>query len=180
MIRESFPRCYRIPFGSILRCYRIPFGSILRCYRIPIQVVKEQVVKEQVVGATTAVDNSLKTKEKTPKRGANAPRKRQTKNLPYRSRTENKRLTPYRGGTGKRTDNKTQPKNRIKTPDSLRQGASQAAGAAPTLRYGPAGGSAPRLRLRRLVWPKGSLPARSRLPIQRLLRVGVRWSTFQL
>ena len=32
--------------------------------------------------------------------------------------------------------------------DSLRQGASQAAGAAPTLRYGPAGDSAPRLRLK--------------------------------
>ena len=39
---------------------------------------------------------------------------------------------------------KTQPK----TPDSLRQGASQAAGAAPTLRYSPAGDSAPRLRLK--------------------------------
>ena len=38
-----------------------------------------------------------------------------------------------------------------KTPDSLRRGASQAAGAAPTLRYGPAGDSAPRLRLKRLV-----------------------------
>ena len=45
---------------------------------------------------------------------------------------------------GKRDDNKTQPKTR----DSLRQGASQAAGAAPTLRYGPAGDSAPRLRLK--------------------------------
>ena len=33
-------------------------------------------------------------------------------------------------------------------PDSLRQGASQAAGAAPTLRYDPAGDSAPRLRLK--------------------------------
>ena len=32
--------------------------------------------------------------------------------------------------------------------DSLRQGASQAAGAAPTLRYGPAGDSTPRLRLK--------------------------------
>ena len=32
--------------------------------------------------------------------------------------------------------------------DSLRQGASQAAGEAPTLRYGPAGDSAPRLRLK--------------------------------
>ncbi len=41
----------------------------------------------------------------------------------------------------KRDDNKTQPK----TPDSLRREASQAAGAAPTLRYGPAGDSAPRL-----------------------------------
>ena len=40
--------------------------------------------------------------------------------------------------------NKINPKIRIKTPDSLRQGASQAAGAAPTLRYGPAGDSAPR------------------------------------
>ena len=39
------------------------------------------------------------------------------------------------------------PKTRIKPPDSLRQEASQAAGAAPTLRYGPAGDSAPRLRL---------------------------------
>ncbi len=32
---------------------------------------------------------------------------------------------------------------KIKTPDSRSQGASQAAGAAPTLRYGPAGDSAP-------------------------------------
>ena len=39
--------------------------------------------------------------------------------------------------TGKRTDNKIQPKTRIKPPDSLRREASQAAGAAPTLRYGP-------------------------------------------
>ena len=37
-----------------------------------------------IVGAATAVDNSLKTKEKPPKRGANAPRKRQNQNLPYR------------------------------------------------------------------------------------------------
>ena len=35
-----------------------------------------------------------------------------------------------------------------KPPDSLRREASQAAGAAPTLRYGPAGDSAPRLRLK--------------------------------
>ena len=45
---------------------------------------------------------------------------------------------------GIRDGNKTQPK----PPDSLRQGASQAASAAPTLRYGPAGDSAPRLRLK--------------------------------
>ena len=53
-------------------------------------------------------------------------------------------LLQTRAARGKRDDNKTQPK----TPDSLRQGASQAAGAAPTLRYGPAGDSAPRLRLK--------------------------------
>ena len=53
-------------------------------------------------------------------------------------------LTPYRGGTGKGDSNKTQPK----TPDSLCPGASQAAGATPTLRYGPTGDSAPRLRLK--------------------------------
>ena len=55
-------------------------------------------------------------------------------------------------------------KSKPKTPDSLRRAASQAAGAAPTLRYGPAGDSAARLRLRRLVWPKGSLLARSHGP----------------
>ena len=48
--------------------------------------------------------------------------------------------------------------------DSLRREASQAAGAAPTLRYGPTGDSAPRLRLKALVWPKGSLPAGKRGP----------------
>ena len=59
-------------------------------------------------------------------------------------------------GSGKRIT----PKPESKPPDSLRREASQAAGAAPTLRYGPAGDSAPRLRLRCLVWPKGSLSAR--------------------
>ena len=52
--------------------------------------------------------------------------------------------------------NGTTTKPNPKPPDSLRQGASQAAGAAPTLRYGPAGDSAPPLRLKRLVWPKGA------------------------
>ena len=42
-------------------------------------------------------------------------------------------------------------KPRVKTPDSLRREASQAAGAAPTLRYGPAGDSAPRLRFKAAV-----------------------------
>ena len=62
-----------------------------------------------------------------------------------------------RRNEGERGHNKTQPKPRIAYAE--RRG--QAAGAAPTLRYGPAGDTAPRLRLRRLVWPKGSLPART-------------------
>ena len=70
--------------------------------------------------------------------------KRQNQALPYRQRTENKRLTANRGAAGKRIT----PKPESKPPDSLRRGASQAAGAAPTLRYGPAGDSAPRLRLK--------------------------------
>ena len=51
------------------------------------------------------------------------------------------------------TPTRTSPPERT-APDSLRREASQAAGAAPTPRYGPTGDSAPRLRLRRLVWPK--------------------------
>ena len=47
-------------------------------------------------------------------------------------------------GSGKRITQKPESK----PPDSLRRGASQAAGAAPTLRYGPAGDSGPRLRLK--------------------------------
>ena len=45
------------------------------------------------------------------------------------------------------TPTQTSPPERT-APDSLRREASQAAGAAPTLRYGPAGDSAPRLRLK--------------------------------
>ena len=48
--------------------------------------------------------------------------------------------------------------------DSLRREASQAAGAAPTLRYGPAGDSALGCGSRRPVWPKGSLSARPHGP----------------
>ena len=50
--------------------------------------------------------------------------------------------------TAERRQADRQPKPKIKAPDSLRREASQAAGAAPTLRYGPAGDSAPRLRLK--------------------------------
>ena len=57
------------------------------------------------------------------------------------------------------TPTQTSPPERT-APDSLRRGASQAAGAAPTPRYGPAGDSAPRLRLRRRVWPKASFRLR--------------------
>ena len=42
-------------------------------------------------------------------------------------------------------------------PDSLRQGASQTAGAAPTLHYGPAGDSAPRLRLKQTLDGSGPI-----------------------
>ena len=48
--------------------------------------------------------------------------------------------------------------------DSLRQGASQAAGAAPTLRYGPAGDSAPRLRLKAAGMAERFLSARPHGP----------------
>ena len=61
---------------------------------------------------------------------------------------------------GKRTDNKSTPKTRIKSPDSLRKQAGQCASAPPTLCYGPAGDSARPLQLGVLVGPKGSLPAR--------------------
>ena len=56
-----------------------------------------------------------------------------------------KHLRHTGGGTGKARQN---PNNPNQNPDSLRRGASQAAGAAPTLRYGPTGDSAPRLRLK--------------------------------
>ena len=39
------------------------------------------------------------------------------------------------------------------------ESAPRIASAPPTLRYGPAGDSAPTLQLKALVWPKGSLPA---------------------
>ena len=53
---------------------------------------------------------------------------------------------------------------RFQTPDSLRREASQAAGAAPTLRYGPAGDSAPRLRLKASSMAERFLSARPHGP----------------
>ena len=89
------------------------------------------------------MDNSLKTKI-TGKRGLTPPAKGKTKTFLIGKELKTKDLHHTAAERGKRNDNKTQPK----TPDSLRQGASQAAGAAPTLRYGPTGDSAPRLRLK--------------------------------
>ena len=66
--------------------------------------------------------------------------------VPAQRRPElTKHLRHTGGGTGKARQN---PNNPNQNPDSLRRGASQAAGAAPTLRYGPTGDSAPRLRLK--------------------------------
>ena len=53
-------------------------------------------------------------------------------------------------------DKSTWENPKVKTPDSLRAGGRSSRYAAPTLRYGPAGDSAPTLRLKALVWPKGS------------------------
>ena len=90
------------------------------------------------------MDNSLKKIDRNhPK---NAPAKVKTKTFLIGKETENKRLTANRGGTDRASG--PRPKPESKPPDSLRQGASQAAGAAPTLRYGPAGDSAPPLQLK--------------------------------
>ena len=95
------------------------------------------------------MDNSLKTKEKTTERGGlTPPAKGETKTFPIGKKLKTKDLQKTAAERGKPDDNETQPKTRIKPPDSLRREASQAAGAAPTLRYGPAGDSAPRLRLK--------------------------------
>ena len=68
------------------------------------------------------MDNSLKTKEKPPKRGANAPpRKGETKTFLIGKELKTNTLRHTAGDTGKRRDNKTQPK----PPDSLRQGAAR-------------------------------------------------------
>ena len=58
-------------------------------------------------------------------------------------------------------DKSTWEKPKVKTLDSLRRGAGQ--GATRLLRFvtAPAGDSTPTLRLKTLVWPKGSLSALS-------------------
>ena len=86
------------------------------------------------------MDNSLKTKEKTPKaEGLTPPARGKTKTFLIGKELKTKDLlhTVAERASGSTT------KTRIKTPDSLRQEASQAAGAAPTLRYGPAGDRRP-------------------------------------
>ena len=102
------------------------------------------------------MDNSLKTKEKPLEEGvASHPAKGKTKTFLIGKDSKQKTYCKFTGVVvvfARRGCSEPNPNG----PDSLRQGASQAAGAAPTLRYGPAGDSAPRLRLRWLVWPKGS------------------------
>ena len=90
------------------------------------------------------MDNSLKKRETTGRGGLTPPAKGKTKTFLIGKKLKTQDLRQTAAERRKRDDNKTQPK----TPDSLRQGASQAAGAAPTLRYGPAGDRAPRLRLK--------------------------------
>ena len=90
------------------------------------------------------MDNSLETKKAPPKKGADAPAKGKHKTILIDKKLKTQDLHHTPAERGKRDDNKTQPK----PPDSRSPGASQAAGAAPTLRYGPAGDSAPGLRLK--------------------------------
>ena len=91
------------------------------------------------------MDKLTENKRETTERGGlTPPAKGKTKTFLIGKELETNDLRQTAAERGKRDDNKTQPK----TPDSLRREASQAAGAAPTLRYGPAGDSAPRLRLK--------------------------------
>ena len=121
------------------------------------------------------MDNSLKTKEKPLEAGgASPPVKGKTKLFLIGKELKTNTLRHTAAERGNRPTTKPNPKPESKPllatiacalpaaaqydetaksfhllpPDSLRPGASQAAGAAPTLRYGPAGDSAPRLRLK--------------------------------
>ena len=65
------------------------------------------------------MDNSLKTKEKPPKREANAPsRKGKTKTFLIGNELKTKDLHHTAAERASGPTNKTQPKTRIKTPDS--------------------------------------------------------------
>ena len=66
------------------------------------------------------MDNSLKTKEKPPEeRGLTPPAKGKTKTFLIDKELKTKDLRQTAVRSGKRTDNKTQPKTRIKPSDSL-------------------------------------------------------------
>ena len=76
------------------------------------------------------MDNSLETKEKTTGRGElTPPAKGKTKTFLIAKKLKTQDLRHTATDRGNRNDNKTQPQ----PPDSLRQGAGQAASAAPTL-----------------------------------------------
>ena len=69
------------------------------------------------------MDNLLKTKEKTPREGLTPPpRKDKTKTFLIGKELKTNDLHHTAAERRKRTDNKINPKTRIKTPDSLRQG----------------------------------------------------------
>ena len=110
--------------GNIRKPDLRPFGEhcppILRPFGEHIQVVEEQVVEEQVVGATILWINSLKKNDP----------KRQNQTFLIGKELKTKDLRQTAAERGKRIT----PKTRIKPPDSLCREASQAAGAAPTLR----------------------------------------------
>ena len=85
------------------------------------------------------MDNSLKTKEKTPKRGADAPAKGKTKTFLIGKELKQKTYAiPRRNGQADPATTQT------KRPDSLRREASQAAGAASYAALRPCGWTAPR------------------------------------
>ena len=76
------------------------------------QVAKDQVERLQVVEAATAVDNSLKTKEKPPEEGgANAPHKSQTKPFLIGKRLKTKDLLQIAADRASGTRHQNQDQN---------------------------------------------------------------------
>ena len=107
------------------------------------------------------MDNSLENKRETTGRGGlTPPAKGKTKTFLIGKELQTNILR-YTAAKRARV---TATKSKFKTPDSLRQGASQAAGAAPTLRYGPAADSAPQLRLKAAGMAERFLSARQARP----------------